>query len=200
MTSQANVTTVSPSSSREISVLGTLPWYPQQLHGRISLPERRRHGYTVLYPDYAVLDPRIDGSAKDAIHTTLHWYPRQFSSPEKAGCKHTVCYPDYAFLGPRVNDGAKDAPCTDAHLLNADIPVDGECACLQQSAGNENSSEEQIGKYAVSRPGHAKLDPYNGEADSSGQGKIIANSLAPLIILGLTMGFFVGVKLMKRQV
>lgn len=160
--SQANVTTLSPSSSREISIPSTLPWYPRQLQGRISLPERRRCEYAVLYPDHAVLDPKANGSKNDAA--------------------------------------SGDGP----HIL-----VDRECASMQQSSGNDpfgqprrkisNPSEWQNGKYAISRPGHAIHDPYHDAAGSNGQEKTTADNIAPVVILGLTVGFFVGVVIMKKQ-
>lgn len=158
-TSQANVITLSPSSSRESSIPSALPWSPRHLQGRVSRPERRRCEYAVHYLDHAVLDPKANGSQKDAA--------------------------------------------------SGDILVDRECASMQQSAGNDPSgqprreiskpSEWQNGRDAISRPGHAMLDPYHDAAGSNGQGMITAGNLASVVILGLTVAFLVGVVIMKKQ-
>lgn len=164
--SQSRLITQSPSSSRELSIPSTLPWYPRHLQGRISLPGRRKCEYTIRYPDHAVLDPKVNGSAEDA--TSLNVHP------------------------------------TSVH-----VPENGEWASSQKSAGSNgtgrphrktsNPSESHNGKYAISRPGHAKLYLNRSVPGSSGQGKTTMGDVAPVVILGLTVGFFVGMILMKKR-
>lgn len=145
-----------------------------------------------------------------SIPDTLPWYPRHLQGriplPERRKGEYTIRYPDHAVLDPKVQ---KDATSTDAYVISVHVPVDGGCAPLQQSAGSNplgqprpeipDLSELQNGKYAISRPCHGRLNPYHGVPDSTRQGKTTAVAVAPVVILGLTVGFFVGVILMKKR-
>ena len=60
----------------------------------------------------------------------------------------------------------------------------------------------ELNKYAISGPGHGRLDPYHGAPDvrEKGKRKTTAGGVAPLVILGLTVRFWVGVKFLKKRV
>lgn len=161
-TSQTNRTILLPSSSREIAIPSTLPWYPRYSQGRISIPERQNCEYTIRYPDHAIHDPKVNGNAKDETSAVARLSSiGLFASLQQSTRSDWLVPPRRKLLNP-----------------------------------------SELSKYAILKPGHGRLNPYLGAPDSRGEGKrkTTAGDVAPLVIWGLTVGFFVGVIFLQKRV